>query len=335
VSLSNFSEYAIGGGLSIAWNCSGIVSNNDISYNEIESSDGTWGQAAGVLVQEVVADDFVFENNFITNNTYTGQFCMGGGMLLYITGGKFQNNVILDNPATHGGGIALQECSNDQPVFINNTVTANTATTQGGGLYLQNSNANVINTIIWGNTAPNGVAIYQEGSTLEVHYSDVEGDEVWPGEGNLNCDPSFLEDGYHLDYTCQLVEAGIASVEINGILYECPAYDIDGEGRPMNDFPEIGADEVLLVSVPEPTPVNGLAFNIYPNPASGKITVEHSGATGDVSIFGITGKELLRQQATGLKTEINVSALPAGVYFIKLIPDDQNAAVKVGRFVKK
>ncbi|MBK6966230.1 MAG: T9SS type A sorting domain-containing protein [Bacteroidales bacterium] len=95
----------------------------------------------------------------------------------------------------------------------------------------------------------------------------------------------------------------------------------------------------LPVSVSEPTPVNDLAFTIYPNPASGKITVELTGAlsgmVGDVIIIGITGKELLRQQVTTPKTEFDVSALPAGVYFIKLIPIDQNAAVKVGRFVKK
>lgn len=142
-----------------------------------------------------------------------------------------------------------------------------------------------------------------------------------------------------MDPICQLVESGIASIEINGNFYNCPPYDIDGEGRPSNAFPEIGADEVLIESVPEPDPSNKLSFNIYPNPASGIITVEQnetsSGIEAEISIYSLTGKELLRQQLTGPKTEFNVSALPAGVYFIRLIPDDQNAAVKVGRFVKK
>ena len=55
------------------------------------------------------------------------------------------------------------------------------------------SNAVVLNTIIWDNTAPYGASIFQEASTLEVRYSDVQGDVVWPGEGNLNCTPTFLQ----------------------------------------------------------------------------------------------------------------------------------------------
>ncbi len=166
----------------------------------------------------------------------------------------------------------------------------------------------------------------------------MEGDVVWPGEGNVNCHASFLDDGFHLSDTCQLVEKGIASILINGALYNCPAYDIDGDRRPLNAFPEIGADEVLLASVPEPLPAERLSLTIYPNPASGKITVELNGETtkinGEVSIIGITGQELIRQQFTGLKTELNIMALPAGIYFIKLITDNQNAPLAVGKFVK-
>lgn len=329
----------LSGGVTIGGDISGIFSNNIVSENENVVTEGKWSYGPGLLVDVANTGDLLVENNHFTGNYFTGGFCLGGGLSIYDSKGVFQNNVIIGNSATHGGGIGIQDNLDNTPVLINNTVTSNTASSYGGGLYSENANANVINTIIWGNTAPTGASIYTEGSTLEVRYSDVEGDAVWPGEGNVNCVATFLEDGYHLNDTCQLVEAGIASIEINGILYECPAYDIDGEGRPMNNFPEIGADEVLLVSVPEPTLLNGSTFNIYPNPASGKITLELNGATsamiGDVLFIGITGKELLRQQVAGLKTEINVSALAAGVYFIKLIPVDQNAAVKVGKFVKK
>jgi hypothetical protein len=338
-SVSESTDVVLTGGLSIFWDCSGIISGNNVSYNEIEAAEDKGGYGTGILIDNNASEDVVLENNLIVGNTFTGGFLNGGGLCIYWSSVLVQNNVIKDNTGTNGGGIYV-ETPDDLAVLMNNTISDNSATSQGGGIsIIDNGNAYVINTIIWGNTAPTGTSIYTEGSNLEVRYSDVEGDDVWPGEGNVNCVATFLEDGYHLNDTCQLVEAGIASIEINGILYECPAYDFDGEGRPMNDFPEIGADEVLLVSVSEPTPVNGLAFNIYPNPASGKITVElnseTTGINGEVSIIGITGKELFRQQVTGPKAEINVSALPAGVYFIRLIPDDQNAAVKVGKFVKK
>lgn len=336
-SVSESTDDVLTGGLSIFWDCSGIISGNNVSYNEIEASADKGGYGTGILIDKNASADVVVENNLIEGNTFTGGFLNGGGLCIYWSSVLVQNNILKDNTGTNGGGIYV-ETPDDLAVLMNNTIVGNHGD-NGGGLHATNANAVIINTIIWGNTAPVGASIYSSGSSLEVRYSDVEGDEVWPGEGNVNCYATFLDDGYHLSDTCQLVEKGIATILINGSLYNCPPYDIDGEGRPSNAFPEIGADEVLIVSVPEPMPVTSSAFSIYPNPASGKITVELNGGTtgmsGEISIIGITGKELLNQQVTAPKTEFNVSALPAGVYFIKLISNDQNAAVKVGRFVKK
>ena len=272
ISLSDFSEYAITGGLSMAFNLTGIVSGNDISFNEVESSDNIWGQGTGVLVQEAITDEFVFENNFITNNTHNGQWCLGGGMLLYNTGGKFQNNVISKNQGTHGGGITIQDCGEVFPVLINNTITGNTAANQGGGIHLDNATAVVINSIIWGNTSPNDPSISAGENIIDVLYSDVQGDDYWPGEGNENIDPGFGEDGYHLSDSTPLEGSGIEATVINGITYECPEYDIDREPRPcgLNPDPEIGADEICWVSVEEPA-VGGQqsAVKCFPNQTTG------------------------------------------------------------------
>ncbi|MHC1777732.1 MAG: T9SS type A sorting domain-containing protein [Lentimicrobium sp.] len=332
---------ALGGGISLLFDITGSVSNNTISSNSIDAP-GTyrsWGP--GAFIQDLSSDSFVFENNLIQQNyVITTQNCRGGGLSLLRSGGNYLNNVIQHNSASNGGGICIYNSgsNNDTVVLVNNTITGNTAT-YGGGIYTAMSNAVVINSIIVENNANLYPSIRVESGIIKVRYSDVAGDDVWPGDGNVNCHATFLGDGYHISDTCQLVEKGIASIFIDGFWYNCPAYDIDGEGRPSNAFPEIGADEVLLVSVPEPIPANSSAFNIYPNPTSGIITVEQnetfSGIEGEISIVSLTGKELLRQQVTGPKPEFNISALPAGVYFIKLIPDDQSAPAKVGKFVKK
>lgn len=63
-------------------------------------------------------------------------------------------------------------------------------------------------------------------------------------------------------------------------------------------------------------------LKIYPNPATEKITIEQSepgsNMNGTVSIFGTTGQELIKQQAQGSKAEIEISSLPAGIYFVRL-----------------
>jgi photosystem II stability/assembly factor-like uncharacterized protein len=82
------------------------------------------------------------------------------------------------------------------------------------------------------------------------------------------------------------------------------------------------------------------SFNlkIYPNPTIDKITIELSETINisntSVSVYGIDNKELIYREVSGLKTEIDISSFPAGVYFIKLISSDKNTTLGVGKFVR-
>jgi hypothetical protein len=79
---------------------------------------------------------------------------------------------------------------------------------------------------------------------------------------------------------------------------------------------------------------NSLKF--YPNPATEKINIElsepGSNMNGTISIYEMTGQEMIRKQVTGSKVEINVSSLPGGIYLVKLIA---NKKIEVGKFVKE
>ena len=85
---------------------------------------------------------------------------------------------------------------------------------------------------------------------------------------------------------------------------------------------------------------NSRSLKIYPNPASDRITIELSETGcdkhGTVSIYGMTGQEMIRQQVEDSRFEINVGSLPAGIYFVRLINQDKNvpAAAGIGKFVK-
>jgi hypothetical protein len=73
---------------------------------------------------------------------------------------------------------------------------------------------------------------------------------------------------------------------------------------------------------------------IYPNPATNNITIELSGAVKEstVSIFNIEGQQLITRQITKPKTQVDISTLPSGVYFVRLT---NNKTVEVGKFVKE
>jgi len=73
---------------------------------------------------------------------------------------------------------------------------------------------------------------------------------------------------------------------------------------------------------------------LYPNPASDYITIETSltSAKNQVSIQAVGGRQLITRQFTESKMNIDISNLPSGVYFVRLIAD---RLVQVQKFVKQ
>ena len=70
------------------------------------------------------------------------------------------------------------------------------------------------------------------------------------------------------------MNTGALSVEIDDIVYSCPETDIDGEMRPMNDFPERGVDEVLIGSLKGNVYTAATSMVVYPNPFTTGTTLE-------------------------------------------------------------
>ena len=89
--------------------------------------------------------------------------------------------------------------------------------------------------------------------------------------------------------------------------------------------------------------ISGIAFvspttgtlSVSPNPANEKIIIELSEPSMNtislVVIYGMDGRELVRQQMKGSRSEINVSSLPGGMYCIRVSNSNANW---FGRFTK-
>ena len=75
-------------------------------------------------------------------------------------------------------------------------------------------------------------------------------------------------------------------------------------------------------------------IKLYPNPATDKITVETSGTPQEshLAIVNAQGQEFIIRQITQPKTQLDLSSLPSGVYFVRLTNDK---TVEVGKFVKQ
>jgi hypothetical protein len=73
---------------------------------------------------------------------------------------------------------------------------------------------------------------------------------------------------------------------------------------------------------------------IYPNPATDKITIKILGkpAQSGLSNVNIEGQQLITRHITEPKTQINISTMPSGVYFVRLTNE---RTVEVGKFIKQ
>jgi hypothetical protein len=72
-------------------------------------------------------------------------------------------------------------------------------------------------------------------------------------------------------------------------------------------------------------------LNVFPNPATGLITIETS-AHGSLSILNHSGVQLFQQGISEPKTQVDISTLPNGVYFVRVTGD---GSVRIGTFVKQ
>jgi parallel beta-helix repeat protein len=117
--------------------------------------------------------------NIIQNNSSASS---GGGIYCYVySNPTINNNLIVNNYSGSGAGI---ECNTSFPLIISTTISENSAVF-GGGLRGYFSDPQVINCIIYGNS-PNEIH-----DQATITYSDIR--EGWPGEGNIDQLPLFID----------------------------------------------------------------------------------------------------------------------------------------------
>ncbi len=258
------------------WNSSAIVVNNNIHDNISDSGGGICCIEDGtpLIAWNIIADNdgyyagggiyiAAWTTPTVENNIIIGNWAAnwgGGGINSWGSGSHeipciIRNNVIAQNTTTAsgnacgGGGIY---CRYDRCILINNVIADNHAN-QGGGIYVLNQGYDwpqVSNTIIWGNTAPEGSQIYlypDTESVLYVQYSDIEGGWTGEGDGNIDADPLFLDPNsgdYHMTELSPCIDTGdpnfVPDPDETDIDGQPRVWDGDDDGEALVDM---GADE--------------------------------------------------------------------------------------------
>jgi predicted outer membrane repeat protein len=135
--------------------------------------------------------------------------------------------------------------------LINCTVTQNTATQRGGGLYVTDSSTvDIRNSIFWGNSAGVGPELAARvSSTITVNYSDVQGGQAathinsstlnWQ-MGNITVAPAFANDAE--DLRLSPISPCIDAAD-PGLTLQCGDTDLDRHPRVLCNRMDMGAFE--------------------------------------------------------------------------------------------
>ncbi|MGV7976368.1 MAG: choice-of-anchor Q domain-containing protein [Anaerolineaceae bacterium] len=172
-------------------------------------------------------------NISLINVTFMGNTATtrGGGMETSYYGSAGLTNVTFSgNIASEGGGMYTTFIN---PILINVTFFGNVSTLSlGGGMINYQSSPTITNTVLWGNSPDQ---IYNSvGGSVNINFSDIQGDEDWGGIGNINLDPHLqvLADTGGFTRTHALAP-GSPAID-SGSPSICPPFDQRGFSRPMD-----------------------------------------------------------------------------------------------------
>jgi predicted outer membrane repeat protein len=227
------------------------LSSNPTLTNVIFDSNSTNGQGGGMHNHS--------SSPVLTNVTFSGNTASqyGGGMLNESSSPGLTNITFSGNTANwDGGGISNRWSSS--PILTNVTFSGNSANNQGGGMSnSDNSNPALSNVILWGNTAPNGASIWNDSSTPQISYGDIQdcgGSGSWDsacgvdGGGNIEADPLFVDaanGNLRLQDSSPAINAGNNAALPPGVLT-----DLDGNPRFVRVVVDLGAYENQTLQCP-------------------------------------------------------------------------------------
>lgn len=183
--VNNYGSDASGGGV-----YNGFGSNTVINHCVFIGNRITWSGWGGGIYNSYNSNSIVSNCTFYGNSTAGG---IGGGMCNELSNSTvinciFSGNSVLDESGFGGGGLGGGIMNlNSDTILLNCSFTNNSSAVSGGGIYTNNNNLSVTNTILWKNV-PNEI---NSNKTPNVTYSCVKGG--WPGIGNIELDPQFVD----------------------------------------------------------------------------------------------------------------------------------------------
>ncbi len=367
---------AIGGGIDI-WYPDGKlkIERNRLIENRVKAKNSAYGGA--ICIMDGGSDDLLIQNNYIAKNSIVG-YARGGGIACQDVSPTIRNNIIVKNSALvgndhtrsgHGGGISMKWNRHEKKfdpyiikaVIENNTILYNTSTYAGAGIYVVDSDAEIVNNIIYFNKPRYSITSDTKQVRLRVEeldsdkifqnvgYSNIEGG--FNGEGNINVVPNFIDTVYYRlkENEAECIDAGdpLEKYEdtpdpIFANLPRAPALgslrnDMGAFGGPHSKWAEMEIITNLEEMGKEVIPNQPFLSQNYPNPFNPITTIKYSIPINEkretrnvkLIVYDILGREIStivneKQKPGNYEVKFHTSNLPSGVYYYSM---------KIGNFL--
>ena len=164
----------------------------------------------------------------------------------------------------------------------------------------------------------------------DIHPYPVQNFAIEDGENSVNLSWEAPEGGnavaYNVYMNGEVIAENLTATEYN---YSCDYgfYVFAVEAVYENEMTSVkiakGYDYIDHTSVGEN---NEKAFNIYPNPTNGNITVCGE-EINMVEVYNLCGQKVMAIEANSSNVNVNMSALSTGVYMVKIVDNNGNATV--------
>ncbi len=153
-----------------------------------------------------------------------------------------------------------------------------------------------------------------------------------------------IETGVNHQYNIKIDNAGNPAILTSTkLIYQDETYPMIGRSSEMNYYvdedvfviPVPGPDKIvtlgdLSVDLPESTQtVVQEAFDIIPNPATGKVQIKADFFINGIEIVDLSGKVKLKKKINGWDLRLNVSTLNSGIYLVRLISGSNSITQKM------
>ena len=289
---------------------------------------GTNGGRGGGIA--CVNSNPIIDLNIIKSNSAG----FGAGVCLMGSNPSIRNNIVANNSASgNGGGFHFIYA---MPVLENNTIYGNYALRGGAITGFYNSAIQVINSVLWADTASQeGQEIFNDStSTTFAVYGDIRGG--WPGGGNIDIDPLFRDPDngdFHLmatycgdPYDSPCIDMG--NPDIADSLLDCDW----GLGELRSDMGAYGGrgDQVGINDHHYGTPDKIALMQNYPNPFNASTMIRYElpeQARVKLDICDILGREVTTieddlRPAGYHQVLWRADAVASGIYFYRLRTGD-------------